>query len=76
MMNGKEKIAGHIISQRRQELGMTQAELAALAGVSVTRISEYECGRRAIGSASVITGIKLADALQMDIRDLIGDYDA
>src|SRR5579863_10301163 len=38
--------AGHLISQARGAVGMTQRELSSATGLASSRISEYENGRR------------------------------
>lgn len=50
---------------KRENAGMTQADLALKTGISVTNISAIENGKRPIG---VITAKKLSSALDVDYR--------
>jgi transcriptional regulator with XRE-family HTH domain len=68
-MNRAELLAfGHLIKGLRERKGVTQAELAEQIGVSAPYISQVELGRRIPVDALCI---KLADALNYDIRDLV-----
>lgn len=40
-----ESVFGDMLRRRRQEMGLTQAELARLAGTSQSTVSDYESGR-------------------------------
>lgn len=55
----------------REDAGMTQAELAEASGVNVRLIQHYEQGFKDINRASVITVLKLAEALNCDVYDVI-----
>lgn len=65
---------GNTIGQRlrkiRGDRSMTQEELAAASGLSVDLIAKLEQGRRP--SARVTSLIKLADALDVDLSELVG----
>ncbi len=50
---------------------LTQKELAEKTGVSQRMIEQYEQNRKDLSHASVITVIKLANALSCDVNDLI-----
>ena len=54
----------------RRDRGMTQAELAELARVSVALVQKLEQGRR--GSARTATLIALANALDVELSDFLG----
>ena len=55
----------------REASGMSQSELARASGVNVRLIQHYEQGVRDINKASVITVLRLADALKCDIRYIL-----
>lgn len=55
----------------RELKGMTQAELAEASGVSLRTIQAYEQGYKDINKGQLITGLKLAEALDCDIYDII-----
>ena len=57
------------IAELRDKVGLTQRELAAIVGVTETTIANWERGRRAIEFIDKL--IRLCDALQCDIRELI-----
>jgi transcriptional regulator with XRE-family HTH domain len=68
-MNRAELLAfGHLIKGLREKKEVTQAELAERIGVSAPYISQVELGRRIPVDALCI---KLAEALNYDIRDLV-----
>lgn len=55
----------------REEAGISQAELAKRSGVNKRMIQHYEQGFKDINKASVITALKLAEALDADVYDII-----
>ena len=58
---------GERVRHRREELGLTGAQLAARAGMAPSAVSQIETGRRSPSSTSVI---KLADALGVEAGEL------
>jgi len=60
---------GEGLRRTRRERNITQAQMAALAGVTPAAISQAETGRRGL---SLDTLIPLCDALQIGIDDLLG----
>lgn len=60
---------GEGIKKARKEKGLTQAQLAAEAGVLTISISFYETGRT---FPSVLNLISIADALGVTLDDLVG----
>lgn len=64
MFNGK------IIRFLREEKGLTQEELARMAGVERDQLSRYETGRR---KPSVERAIRLAQALQVNVEIFFGN---
>ena len=57
------------LSRLREQRHLTQAELAELAGVSASAISQAEAGHRGLSLDTVAT---LAERLQLSIDDLLG----
>lgn len=55
---------GHVIRNRRKELGLTQTQLAQLSGVGLRFISELERGKE---SVRLGYAIKIASNLGIDI---------
>ena len=55
----------------REEAGMSQSELAKASGVNLRLIQHYEQGFKDINKASVITVLKLAEAMDADVYDII-----
>ena len=56
----------------RQKRGLSQAQLATKAGVSVRTLQDFEQGRRDLNLAAAITVYKLADALDLSsMEDLL-----
>lgn len=63
---------GRRISERRREIGLSQKEVAAVAGMSVAYLSLIEHDKRTIGGLRLQ---KLAAALQIDLDSLSGSSD-
>ncbi len=59
---------GRGVQHRRQQLGLTQEELAATSGLNRSFLSEIENGRVRI---SLERAVRLAEALQCELADLI-----
>ena len=55
----------------RNENKLSQSQLAELSGVSLRMIQKYETGSRDINNASAITVYKLAQALKVNVEDLL-----
>jgi len=64
---------GERIRSRREQLGLTQVDLARLIGVPQSRLSEYECGKNQ--GMTIRTARKLAVALRCSIDYLAGLYE-
>ncbi len=58
---------GHRISHVRKQVGMTQADLARKAGVSLKFMSMMESG----ANVSLKTLLSVTDALGMDLKDIL-----
>lgn len=59
----------------RRKNGLSQNDLAVKSGVPFTALREYEQGRRSINNAHLVTGIALADALGVSVKDLVEDVE-
>ena len=59
------------IKEYRKAKGLTQIELAELAGTGQNRISQYESGERPVENMTVRQAKKIAEALGVKIDDLI-----
>lgn len=57
----------------REAAGLSQSELAEKSGISVRMIQHYEQGFKNINMASVVTVLKLAEALDTDVYDIINE---
>ena len=55
----------------RESKGFTQKELAEKSGINIRQIQHYEQGTHNINGASVTTALKIADALDTDVRDIL-----
>jgi transcriptional regulator with XRE-family HTH domain len=60
-------MVGKEVRRRREELGLTGAQLAVRAGMAPSTVSQIETGKRSPSSISVV---KLADALGVEVGDL------
>jgi len=61
---------GQRVRQRRDELGLTLRETAFRAGLSVPYIANLEKAR---GNPTLDTLVRLSDALELALDDLLGD---
>ena len=61
------------LQNARQTAGMSQSQLARAAGISVRVLQDYERGARDISGAKLATLLKLCNALQCELRDIIAD---
>ena len=61
------------LKEMRERRGLSQTELATIAGVSARMISKYETGERQITRAEVGTVIRLATALKVTVEELINE---
>ncbi|WP_082723947.1 helix-turn-helix domain-containing protein [Lysobacter capsici] len=72
MSNNDLRIFGNRIRLTRQEMGISQEELAALTGLHRTYIGGIERGERNIGLINVLV---IAGALQIPVSKLFRDFD-
>ena len=61
------------LKNEREEAGLSQKELAEKAGINVRMIQHYEQGFKDINKASVMTVLKLAEALDTDVYNIINE---
>lgn len=59
------------LKELRKAAGLTQAELAKKSGVNLSMIQFYEQGFKDLNKAAFETGLRIAEALGCDPRDLI-----
>jgi len=60
-----------IIKRRREELGLTQRQVADAATINIRPYQKFESGERKISSTSFRIGVAIADILEMDVHDLV-----
>lgn len=56
----------HILKNRREELGLTQQQVADLAKIQLRQYQRLESGERSIYSASFRIAVSVCRALQLD----------
>ncbi len=61
------------LAEIRQAARMGARELAANAHVPYSTIAMIECGKRKFSGIAVGTALKIADALGVDVTDLLED---
>lgn len=61
---------GHLIRDRRSQMGLTQASLADIVGVSRKWIVEVEAGKRSADISLILRTVK-ALGLDLDVRDRV-----
>lgn len=59
------------LKQLREAAGLTQAELAKKSGVKLSMIQFYEQGVKDLKRAAFETGLRIAEALDCNPRELI-----
>lgn len=64
---------GQALKRCREIMGLTQFQLAVKAKVDVRRIQNYEQGIRDINKAECITVLHIADALNVNVRDILNE---
>lgn len=63
------------LKELRQAAGISQAELAKRSGVNKRMIEHYEQGFKDLSKAAFETGLRIAEALEADPRDLLPKKD-
>lgn len=61
------------LQKMRKQAGMSQSQLAKKSGVDIRMIQHYEQGVKDINKAQVITVLQLAEALGVDVYDIINE---
>mgnify|MGYP005906405639 FL=1 len=61
------------LQKLRKAAGLSQSQLAALAGVKVQVLQQYERGARDINGAKLATLLKICNALECRLADIITD---
>ena len=69
--NSKIKKITSKLKRARTIKGYTQEELAELSGVNIKSITSYEQNPEKLSSASASTVYRLADALGIEIEDIL-----
>lgn len=62
-----------MLKEIRKGKKITQDELARLTGINKMQISRIERGEIKIGNISLTNALKIADALDVDVRRLLAD---
>lgn len=62
----------HILKNRREELGMTQQQVADKAHVQLRQYQRFESGERELASSSMRIGVSICIALELDPRRFVG----
>lgn len=61
------------LQRLRKEAGLSQSQLANAAGVNVQVLQQYERGARDLNGAKLVTLLKLCNALECKLADIITD---
>jgi DNA-binding XRE family transcriptional regulator len=67
----EELVRRNNLAKLRKNKGHSQSKLSKLSGVNIRLIQKYESGERDFRKAQVLTAMKLADALQVTIDELL-----
>ena len=60
-----------IIKQRREELGLSQQQLAVEVGLSIRQYQRFEYGERLLSKTSLKQGLRICAALELDPFELV-----
>lgn len=63
------------LKSMREKRGLSQSQLAKKARVDVRMVQHYEQGFKDINRANVLTVLRLAEALDCDITDILNERD-
>lgn len=63
----------NILRRRREELGMTQQQVADKAHVQLRQYQRFENGERELYSSSMRIGVSICHALELDPRRFIAE---
>lgn len=61
------------LQRLRKEAGLSQSQLANAAGVNVQVLQQYERGSRDLNGAKLVTLLKLCNALECRLADILTD---
>ena len=61
------------LQRLRKEAGLSQSQLAKLAGLNVQVLQQYERGARDLNGAKLATLLKLCNALECRLADIVTD---
>ncbi len=61
------------LQRLRKEAGLSQSQLAAAAGIKVQVLQQYERGTRDLNGAKLPTLLKICNALECRLADIITD---
>lgn len=61
-----------ILLSRRQQLGLTQQQVANRAGIKLVQYQRFERGERSMASASLRIGMAICDVLKLDPHRFTG----
>ena len=76
-INGEDYFVGlddaGVLKQRRKHLGLTQQQVANLAGIQVKQYQRLESGERSIMGASMRIGLSVCAVLKLDPYGFVGN---
>ncbi len=61
------------LQRLRKEAGLSQSQLAKLAGLNVQVLQQYERGARDLNGAKLATLLKICNALECRLADILTD---
>ena len=67
----KGKREGRMLKRKREDLGLSQQELAVEVGLSIRQYQRFEYGERLLSKASMRQGLRICAALELDPFELV-----
>ncbi len=65
---------GHLLKERRKELGLTQKQISAMASISEAQYQKFEADTRNLMTASFYIACSVLRALSIDFCDFYDQY--
>lgn len=64
-----------ILKARRTELGLSQTEVAAQAGIQIQQYQKFEYGDRRLSNSSMVLGLRICAVLELDPYEFVFESD-
>lgn len=66
---------GQVLRRRREEMGLTQQQVADKAGIQLRQYQRFESNERGLSGASMRIGLSVCSVLKLDPYEVMPDTD-